>query len=206
MAEGFLDFTDGNILTAAQVDDYLMRQAVMRFASAAARDSALSGVLVEGLVAYLKDVDTVTMYTGSAWVDAYQIGAWSSYTPTTFQEDGTGLTSTGIAHYVRQGRTISGNNVLTMSSAGSSTNGESIIVSMPVVPLDTTSLNQYVGVGTITDASVPLVYPVAAVNYGGAFRFKRLDATSSSLAGVDPGFALAVGDVISFNYTYEAAS
>ena len=52
MAEGFYDFTPGQVLTAAQVDDYLMRQAVMRFDDATARTTALSGVLVEGMMSY----------------------------------------------------------------------------------------------------------------------------------------------------------
>ena len=68
MAEGFLDFTPGQVLTAAQVDDYLMRQAVMRFADSAARTTALSGVLVEGMMSYLKDTNTVEVYDGTAWV------------------------------------------------------------------------------------------------------------------------------------------
>lgn len=68
MAEGFHDFAAAEVLTAANVDDYLLRQTVMRFASAAARDSALSGVLVEGLRAYTKDVNRDWIYTGSAWV------------------------------------------------------------------------------------------------------------------------------------------
>ena len=68
MAEGFYDFTPGQVLTAAQVDDYLMRQAVMRFADSAARTTALSGVLVEGMMSYLKDTNAVEVYDGSAWV------------------------------------------------------------------------------------------------------------------------------------------
>ena len=68
MAEGFKDFAPGDILTAADVDDYLMRQAVMRFADASARTTALSGVLVEGMMSYLKDTNTVEVYDGSAWV------------------------------------------------------------------------------------------------------------------------------------------
>jgi len=68
MAEGFFDFTPGQVLTAAQVDDYLMRQAVMRFDDASARTTALSGVLVEGMMSYLKDTNTVEVYDGSAWV------------------------------------------------------------------------------------------------------------------------------------------
>jgi hypothetical protein len=68
MAEGFNDFTAGQVLTAAQVDDYLMRQMVMRFADSAARTTALSGVLVEGMVSYLKDTNVVEVYDGSSWV------------------------------------------------------------------------------------------------------------------------------------------
>lgn len=67
MAEGFHDFAAAEVLTAANTDDYLMRQTVMRFASTATRDSALSGVLVEGLLAYTKDANRFWIYTGSAW-------------------------------------------------------------------------------------------------------------------------------------------
>lgn len=74
MAEGFKDFAPGDILTAADVDDYLMRQAVMRFADASARTTALSGVLVEGMMSYLKDTNTVEVYDGSAWVGVGGVG------------------------------------------------------------------------------------------------------------------------------------
>ena len=68
MGSGFKDFAPGDILTAADVDGYLMRQTVMTFADASARDTALSGVLDEGMVAYLEDSDYFTVYDGSAWV------------------------------------------------------------------------------------------------------------------------------------------
>lgn len=64
---GFKDFTAGEVLTAADVDNFLMRQTVMVFDDASARDSALSGVLTEGMVAYLKDTDVISKYSGSAW-------------------------------------------------------------------------------------------------------------------------------------------
>lgn len=67
MGAGFKDFASGAILTAGDVDNYLMRQSVMTFADASARDTALSAVLDEGMVAYLKDTDSVTVYDGSAW-------------------------------------------------------------------------------------------------------------------------------------------
>jgi hypothetical protein len=64
----FLDFTAGQILTAAQVDNYLMRQSIMTFDDAAARTSALSAVLAEGMFSFLKDTDATEYYNGSAWV------------------------------------------------------------------------------------------------------------------------------------------
>tara|TARA_R110001592_G_scaffold227328_1_gene483518 strand:- start:129 stop:620 length:492 start_codon:yes stop_codon:yes gene_type:complete len=64
---GYKDFVAGDPLTAAQVDGFLMRQSVMVFASASARDAALSGVLVEGMHAYTSDADTLWFYNGSAW-------------------------------------------------------------------------------------------------------------------------------------------
>jgi hypothetical protein len=64
-------FVDGTILDAVGINTYLMDQAVMRFASTAARDAAFGGagepVLAEGMFAYTNDTNTLWFYTGSAW-------------------------------------------------------------------------------------------------------------------------------------------
>jgi len=67
MAEGYKDWSAGDILTAADLEDYTVKQSVMRFDDSSARTTALSGVLAEGMVSYLKDTDTVEVYDGSAW-------------------------------------------------------------------------------------------------------------------------------------------
>ena len=67
---GYKLFATGDVLTAAQVNTYLMQQTVMVFASSAARTSALSGVLAEGMVSYLQDTNTLEVYDGAAWVGA----------------------------------------------------------------------------------------------------------------------------------------
>lgn len=64
---GFLTFTDGSILTAAQVNGYLMKQAVMYFATAAARTTAITSP-EEGMVTYRADSDVIEYYNGTAWV------------------------------------------------------------------------------------------------------------------------------------------
>jgi hypothetical protein len=67
---GYKLFATGDVLTAAQVNTYLMQQTVMVFASSAARTTALSGVLAEGMVSYLQDTNNLEVYDGSAWVGA----------------------------------------------------------------------------------------------------------------------------------------
>jgi hypothetical protein len=64
-------FTSGAVLTAAQVNTYLMDQSIMRFADTTARDAAFGGagepVLAEGMVCYLIDVNSLFYYTGTSW-------------------------------------------------------------------------------------------------------------------------------------------
>lgn len=65
---GYKLFNTGDVLTAQQVNEYLMQQTVMVFADATARTTALSGIIAEGLISYLKSTDAVEVYNGSTWV------------------------------------------------------------------------------------------------------------------------------------------
>ncbi len=67
---GYKLFNTGDVLTAAQVNTYLMEQTVMVFADAAARTTALTGVVSEGMISYLKDTNAVEVYNGTAWVSS----------------------------------------------------------------------------------------------------------------------------------------
>ena len=64
---GFKLFADGNVLTASEVNTFIMEQQIMVFASAAARDAAITSPS-EGMFAFLKDDDKLTVYTTS-WGD-----------------------------------------------------------------------------------------------------------------------------------------
>jgi hypothetical protein len=77
---GFKDFQTGEVLTAADVDGYLM-QGVWVFASAAARDAAVTAPQ-EGNFAYLKDTNVTTYYTGSAWANLDTTGMTNPMTTT----------------------------------------------------------------------------------------------------------------------------
>lgn len=64
-------FTSGSVLTASDVNSYLMDQSIMRFATTAARDAAFGGsgeaTLAEGMFAYIDADNSLYFYTGSAW-------------------------------------------------------------------------------------------------------------------------------------------
>lgn len=67
-------FTAGSVLTASDVNGYLMDQAVMVFASAAARSSAIPSPS-EGMMTYLSDTNVVQVYNGTAYASIAGGGA-----------------------------------------------------------------------------------------------------------------------------------
>lgn len=77
---GYKLFATGDVLTAAQVNTYLMQQTVMVFASSTARTTALTGVVAEGMVSYLLDTNATEVYDGSAWVGIANSGDITSVT------------------------------------------------------------------------------------------------------------------------------
>jgi hypothetical protein len=64
---GFKLFEDGNVLLASEVNTFMMEQQIMVFADETARDAAITSPS-EGMFAFLKDTDTLTVYTTS-WGD-----------------------------------------------------------------------------------------------------------------------------------------
>jgi len=66
---GYRTFSAGEVLTAANVQTYLMDQAIPVFASSTARDAAITSPS-EGQHCFLSDTDALQYYTGSAWIAA----------------------------------------------------------------------------------------------------------------------------------------
>jgi hypothetical protein len=88
---GYKLFATGDVLTAAQVNTYLNEQTVMVFADSAARTTALSGVLAEGMMSYLQDTDSVEVYDGTSWT---AIGGGGLSSPLTTKGDVWGYSTT----------------------------------------------------------------------------------------------------------------
>lgn len=86
---GYKLFATGDVLTAAQVNTYLMQQTIMVFANSTARTTALSGVLAEGMFSYLQDTNSTEYYDGTAWQSISNPGDITAVTA------GTGLSGGG---------------------------------------------------------------------------------------------------------------
>jgi hypothetical protein len=104
--QGFKTFTTGEVLTAADVNGYLM-QGVLVFASAAARDAAITSPQ-EGQFAYTKDNNSLWYYTGSAWAASGATGDIEGVTA------GVGISGGGTSGTV----TITNDMATTITAAG----------------------------------------------------------------------------------------
>jgi hypothetical protein len=86
---GYKDFNTGDVLSAADVNGYLM-QGVLVFASTAARDAAITSPQ-EGQFAYTKDTNGLWYYDGAAWVASGATGDIEGVTA------GTGISGGGTS-------------------------------------------------------------------------------------------------------------
>jgi len=125
---GFKDFTTGEVLTAADVDGYLM-QGVWVFASAAARDAAVTSPQ-EGNFAYLKDTNITTYYTGSAWANLDTTGMTNPMTTTgdmIYSSSGSTPARLGLGTANQQLRVNAGATAPEWFTPAASTSGMSLI-------------------------------------------------------------------------------
>jgi hypothetical protein len=198
MAAGYKNWAAGNVLTAADLEDYTVLQSAMRFASAAARDSALASVLTEGLIAYLIDTNTYTIYTGSAWSTIGPVhGQLTSWTPTVTQTGSVTVTN-NYSRYHRQGRLITGWFSLTVTGSGS---GSANIV-IGAIPATAASTAPLAGQVRFYDASGPTtntawLYLASTTTFGGT---QQVGTDMGAIAN------LANGDKLDGFFTYESAS
>ena len=171
---GFKDFVTGEVLTAADVDGYLM-QGVWVFASAAARDAAVTSPQ-EGNFAYLKDTNVTTYYTGSAWANLDTTGMTNP------------MTTTGDIVYASSGSTPgrigigSTGNVLTVSGGIPSWAAPAAGGGMTLINSGGTALSgQQITISSIPDTYKNLyIVVVAAVASGAANTSFRLNGDTGS--------------------------
>lgn len=195
-AGGFKTFTAGSVLTASDVNAYLM-QGVLVFTNEAARDAAITAPQ-EGMVAYLTSPSVPaatggttalptgvrTIYNGTNWVCVTPVGAYTS----------------------NQGTTTSATFTATLGSGGTNPSvtlvtGTSARVSIAAVQYVSASANSYMGVavsgaGTVAATSSPATFnnSTIAVTLARTFIFTGLTAGTNTFTlqyrcdGANTGF------------------
>jgi hypothetical protein len=202
MGSGYRTFAAGEVATSSNVMNYLMKQAVMSFATAAARTAAISAP-EEGMFSYQQDTDTYYMYTGAAWLVVASGLGWQGWTPTWSGSTSNPTLNNGTlaASYLQVGKTVRFRINLTWGSttaAGSGAYG----FTLPLAPIADQTAS-----AVVADASAATRYACSAwlTAASGVFRvLPPTDAGSAGLAGTVP-VALAVGDQIIISGTYETA-
>ena len=121
-------FTAGDVLTASDVQSYLMDQTVMNFAGTAARSSAIA-TPTDGMVAVLNDSDQLVYYNGSAWGTGLPFSSWAAYTPT-FSGFTLGNGTLDFA-FTQIGKTVHVRGACTLGTT-SVMNGPSLDLTLPV--------------------------------------------------------------------------
>lgn len=195
-------FVNGDVLTASQVNTYLMEQAVMRFASASARTTAIPSP-TEGMTSYLDDTNTLAIYDGSAWqtVATVGAGAWTNYTTYALTNMTLG-NGTAFLYWTQTGKTVHYRGRLNWG--GTTSVAGAISISLPVTASSngafTGSLTMRAGgvdyLGYIANTTTTIA--VSAV--GSAGTYANRVTTSASVPGT-----WTSGDNITFSITYEAA-
>jgi hypothetical protein len=66
-------FSNGSVLNASDLNDYLMNQSVIAFTNATARDAAITSP-IEGQLTWLEDSNKYSYYNGTVWADLVVLG------------------------------------------------------------------------------------------------------------------------------------
>lgn len=138
---------------------------------------------------------------------------YSSYTPTVTQSGTVTSFSTNVARYQQVGKRVHVYGTLIINNAGTAAGANEIRISLPVNYAFPSSAVGAAGVGSLYDASADILYPFS-VRLASATVFTMLPVdqimTGYGAGGLVLGTlrftaALATGDVINFDFSYEAA-
>ena len=209
MASQFKTFTSGAVLTAAEVNAYLMKQSNIQCDSSADYPSAPT----EGMKVYDKALDCELVYTGAAWKRTsaiMQSTAVQEWTPAVTQSGSVSYNSTAgqfEARYIQQGCLITA--WCSLYITGTGTAGNAIYVTLPVASsghLNTAVIAQapVIGHGEVSDGATTYTCAVM-LRASNAVGFRSSSTAASSEVGASPSFSLSSLDTVRFQVQYTVA-
>lgn len=203
---GFRTFAAGEVLTAANVNDYLMEQAVIGCTSGTRPSSPQ-----EGMTIYETDTDRILTYDGSSWVIGIEYTTWTDYSGS-FAWTGSGSNpaiGNGVitARYRRSGKCVYYSFRIAMGSTTTYGTG-TYSFSLPV----NSSVRFYVGAAYLRDSSAAASgHAPGVILVDGAGSATTATVASSTgagtgtVAGQTAPFTWANGDSLTASIIYEAA-
>ncbi len=198
---GFKTFVNLTTIPASDVNNYLMEQSLMVFATATARNTALPSP-AEGMHAYLSDVNQVTVYDGTSW-RPISTSSYTSYSPTLVNVTlGTGGTS--VFSYSVSGTQVNVRGAITFGTGGALTGSPTF-----TLPLTAVAGQSIFGSARFTDTGTAdyagsTIYASTTTATMRCFNAAGTYAVNTILSGTVP-FTFGNTDVIAVNFTYEAA-
>jgi hypothetical protein len=182
-----------------------MQQAVATFSNDAARTAAITSP-VEGQMTYLLDVDRYDSWSGSAWVSALPMGAWTAFTPTwTSVTVGNGIYNK--SHYYLSGKTATVAIDFELGSTSAVTGN--ITLTLPTELSRSSVFNTGLTQLTLVDASVSTYLGIGTVRSVNARDWLIRGASGTPVAFVSTSatspFTWTTGDRIVFGATFEVA-
>lgn len=184
------------------------------FANAAARDTAVPSPdpMREGMISYLKDVDTYQTFDGTNWVDLLTPGVWRAYTPvltalTTNPTLGTGSTQAG--RYCCVGNLIVAQGIIAFGTTGANAGSSTYEISVPFPIVMFGGTTSPIGLVEIVDSSASahaLLPAVVATDGDAKFRVRYpVTYPTGTLANMNHStpWAWAASDSIQFSVAYE---
>jgi hypothetical protein len=165
-------FQDGEILDASDVNTYFMDQSLVVFDDSAQRDAAFGGelepTLAEGRICYLKDDDTIYIYTGSAWTAQLANIADGAITTAKLDSGTPGSEAVSTAKIrdlnVTEGKIAAG--AVTSTKLGSNLTLAGNVTGNPAAGTTSTGTSGFGYMGLPQNAITTGAYPVVAADAG----------------------------------------
>jgi len=183
MGSGFTTFTAGNVLTASEMNNYLMEQSVMVFATTGARDSAITAPEA-GMTAYINSGDSsegLYSYTGTTWNKGPSWNApWgiltSAYTQTTSAINATHTAETVVA--ISTAVTLVANRTIKITAGCQYASGSASLTASMRIRRGTTTVGA-TSLGSTTVVGLFQIVPVSGTNVQAGSQVVAIDTGAS---------------------------
>jgi hypothetical protein len=201
MANGFKVFSVSEVLTAADVNDYLMEQSIAIFADSTARDAQISSP-VEGQFCYLADSNVLQFYSGSSWANYIGDGDITAVNAGTAMDGGgsSGAVTLNVdVNGASSATPVSADEILIADVSASNATKKTTLADLPISTATQAAIDG-VTAGTST-LTVLFTVKVADDGSGSQNVFYFLNGTDSGAGTRSPQMDLAVG----FKYKFDVS-